>query len=133
MDATERGRRAEGLLIAEAVDVNVARVRVHIATAIEAFLQSFEPQDARGDGFQRQTVAQVADDFPAFEDSSRLAARADLFRDAMQAERGPVRTSNLADAELGGGDGYCLARASLQESKGCSKSGRFGWRRWRQR
>ena len=103
MDAAVGGGATEAGLVSEAVDVDVAGEGVHVAAAVEAGVEAVEPQDARGDGLQRQAVAQVADGLAGFEDGARLRTRAVLLRDTMQAQRCAVRGSDLADAELRGG------------------------------
>ena len=63
MNAALRSRFADGFLIAGAVDVNVARVRIHVRALIKTRLQTFEPQDARGDfGVGKFRLRRVADD-----------------------------------------------------------------------
>ena len=81
MDAAVRRRLADGFLIRRAVDVNVARVRIHTAAAIKAGFETFQPQDARGDlGVRQFRLRRVADDLARFENRSRRLARADFFR-----------------------------------------------------
>ena len=106
MDAAVRRGLADGFLIRRAVDVNVARVRIHVAAAIEAGFETFQPQDARGDlGVRQFRLRRVADDPARFENRSRHDARADFFRDAMQSKRRAVRAFRLPDAETGSGAG----------------------------
>ena len=110
MDATVRRGPADGFLICRAVDVNVARVRIHVDAAVETFVQAgletFQPQDARGDfGVRKFRLRRVADDPARFENRSRRFARADFFRDAMQSERRAIRAFRLPDAETRSGAG----------------------------
>ena len=110
MDAAVRRGLADGFLVRRAVDVNVARVRIHVDTAIKSFVQAgfetFEPQDARGDfGVRKFRLRHVADDFARFENRSRRLARADFFCDAMQSERRAIRAFRLPDAETRSGAG----------------------------
>ena len=110
MDAAVRRGLADGFLVRRTVDVNVARVRIHIDPAIESFVQAgfetFEPQDARGDlGVREFRLQRVADDFARFENRSRRFARADFFRDVMQSERRAVRAFRLPDAKTRSGAG----------------------------
>ena len=46
-----------GHLVARAMNVNVAGVRIHVAAAVEAGFESFQPQNARGDFGVRQIPA----------------------------------------------------------------------------
>src|SRR5271156_179617 len=106
MDAAVRSRFADGFLVRRAVDVDVARVRIHVAAAIEAGFETFEPQDARGDlGVRKFRPRRMADDLARFENRSRRFARADFFRDAMQSERRALRAFHLPDAETRSGAG----------------------------
>jgi hypothetical protein len=71
MDAAVRRGLAEGFLIRRAMDVNVARVRIHVDVAIQSLVQAgfetFEPQDARGDfGVREFRLRRVADDLARF-------------------------------------------------------------------
>ena len=106
MDAAVRRGLADGFLVRRSVDVDVARVRIHIAAPIKAGFETFEPQDARGDlGVRKFRLRRVADGPARFEDRSRRFARADFFRDAMQSERRAVRAFRLPDAETRSGAG----------------------------
>ena len=57
MNAAAGSRLADAHLVRRAVDVNVARVRIHVAAAVEAGFESFQPQNARGDFGVRQIPA----------------------------------------------------------------------------
>ncbi len=50
MNTTVGLRAAQGRLVAEPVQIDVAAARVHIAATIVACLQPFEPKDAVHDG-----------------------------------------------------------------------------------
>src|SRR5271154_5749424 len=105
MNAAVRRGLADGFLVRRAVDVNVARVRIHVDLAVESLVQAgfetFEPQDARGDfGVGKFRLRCMADDFARSENCSRRFARADFFCDAMQSERRAVRAFRLPDAEM---------------------------------
>jgi len=77
-------RFAGARLVRNSVDVNVTRVRIHIAALIQAWLKPFQPENARGDfGVGKLRLRRVADGFTRFEDSTRGRARTDLFGDAM--------------------------------------------------
>ena len=108
MNAAARSRFADGFLIRRAVDVNVARVRIHVDAAAESFVQTrlktFQPQNARSDfGVRKFRLRRVPDNFARFENRSRPFARADFFRDAMQSERRAIRAFRLSDAEARSG------------------------------
>lgn len=110
MNAAAGSWFADGILVCRAVDVNVARVRIHVDAAIESFVQAgfetFEPQDARGDfGVRQFRLRRVANGFARFENRSSPFARADFFCDAMQSERRALRTFRLPDAETRSGAG----------------------------
>ena len=101
MDATVRRGPADGFLVRRAVNINVARARIHAAAAIEAGFESVQPQDARGDfGVREFRLRHLADDLARFENCSCRLARADFFRDAMQSERRAIRAFRLPDAEM---------------------------------
>ena len=105
-----------------AVDVNVARVRIHVAAAIEAGFETFQPQDARGDFCVRKfRLRRVADDFARFENRSRRFARADFFRNAMQSERRAIRAFRLPDAKTRSGATNQLDDAVFVWSSGFSR------------
>ena len=98
-------------LVAGAVDVNIAVVRIHIAAVIETRLQPFQPQDARGDfGVGKFRLRRVADGFARFENGPRRFAAADFFRDAMQAQRRAVGAFDLPDAKARGGTAEMFSR-----------------------
>ena len=99
MDATMRGGTAQCRFIRESMDVNVAGVGIHVAAAIEARLQTFQPQDAMGDGQTRCALPSQADGFAVAKHGADGMARANLFGDAMQAQRSHVRISELAGAK----------------------------------
>jgi hypothetical protein len=81
-------------------------VRIHVAAAIEAGFETFQPQDARGDfGVRKFRLRRVADDLARFENRSRWRARADFLRDTVQSERRAIRAFLLPDAEPRSGAG----------------------------
>ena len=76
MDATAGGWTANRRFVTGAVDVNVTRVRIHVAAAIEAGFESFQPKDAHGDfGVRKFRLRRVADDFARLENRARRFAR----------------------------------------------------------
>lgn len=103
MDTTMRSGTAQRRLVAGAVNVNVAGVRIDLAAAIETRLQTFEPKNARGDGSQREALPGVAGKCALFEIRSNRPTAADFFRDAMESARRHVRAGNFADAKFGSG------------------------------
>src|SRR5580765_6463893 len=106
MNATAGSRLADGRLVCGAVNVNVTRVRVHVAAAIAAGFEAFQPHDARGDfGIGKFGLRGVTDDFAGFENRAGPFAGADFFRDTMQAERRAIRAFDLPDAETRSGAG----------------------------
>lgn len=78
---------ADAQLVGSTVDVDVAGVRIHVTTTVEARFQSFQPENARGDFSVRQAFPGVADGPAAFENRSGRPAAADFFHNAMQSER----------------------------------------------
>jgi hypothetical protein len=61
-------------------------VRIDVTAAIEARLESVQPQDAGCDfGVGKPGLPGVTDDFPAFEDRSRRLVHPDLFGNPVQA------------------------------------------------
>ena len=111
MNAAARRGFADARLVRRAVDVNVTRVRVHAAAAIEAGFESFQPQDARGDfGVRKFRLRCVADGLARLENRSRRRFRADFFRDAMQSERRAIRAFRLPDAETRRGAAHFAAK-----------------------
>src|SRR5581483_4274564 len=104
MNAAVRRRFADGILVRGAVNVNVTRMRIHVAAAIESVFKTFQPQNACGDfGVRKFRLRRVADDFARFENRSRPFARTDFFRDAMQPQRRAIRAFRLPDAETRSG------------------------------
>ena len=103
MDATARRGFANRRLVAGPVNVNVARVRIHVAATVEAGFESFQPENARGDFCVRHPLPGVADWLAALENRSRRPATADFFHDPMQSRRRAVRPGNLADAKTRSG------------------------------
>ena len=103
MDATVRRGTANRRLVAGAVNVNVARMGIHVAATVEAGFESFQPENARGDFRVRHPPPGIADWLTALENRSHRPAAADFFHDAMQSERRAVRAGNLADAKTGSG------------------------------
>ena len=91
---------ADSRFIAGAVDVNITVMTVNVAAAIEAGLQSFQPENARGDGGVGHSLPCVTDDFAAFENGSDETAVADFLCDPMQAARGSIRPGFFANAEF---------------------------------
>jgi len=87
MDAAARRGLANRRLVAGAVNVNVARMRIHVAAAVEAGFESFQPENARGDFGVRHPLPSVADGLAALENRSHRPAAANLFHNAMQSER----------------------------------------------
>ena len=113
------------ILVRRAVDVNVARVRIHVAATVESRLQPFQPHNARGDfGVRKFRLRHVADDFARFENRSRRFTRADFFRDAMQSQRRAIRAFRLPDAKARRGTGTWFLRICFAQ-----KARRFGRRR----
>src|SRR6185437_16747185 len=101
-------------LVGGAVDVNIALVRIHIAAAIDAGFQAFEPQDARGDfGIGEFRLRDVADDFARLENSSGRFARANFFSNAMQSQWRAIRAFLLPDAKARGGAGELLDKLTI--------------------
>lgn len=106
MDATAGRWLADARLVRRAVNVNVASARIHIATAVEARFETFQPENAAGDfGVRKFRLRGVADGFARFENRSRRCASADFFRDSMQSQRRAIRAFRLPDAETRGGAG----------------------------
>jgi len=120
MNAAVRCGLADRFLVRRAMDVNVARMRIHAAAAIETGFETFEPQDARGDfGVRKFRLRRVADDLARFENRSRPLARSDFFRDVMQSERRAVRAFRLPDAITRSGTGNFFCEfASLKKRNG---------------
>src|ERR1700743_3634989 len=100
--AAGRGLADSGL-IASAVNINIARVRIHVAAAIESRLKAIQPKDARGDFCIGNAFPCVADGLACFKHRPRRPAISDFFRDTMQAKRRAVRAFLLADAKTGSG------------------------------
>ena len=111
---------ADGFLVAGAMDIDVAVMRVHGSAPVEAWLQALQPEDARGDAGRRKfRLRCVADDFAALEHRPRGFAGTDFFGDAMQAQRRAIGTFRLADAETRCGAGELSnAPAPVKKRKG---------------
>ena len=103
MDAAARHRPANRRLVAGAVNVNVARVRIDVAAAVEPRFESFQPQNARGDFCVRHPLPGITDGLAPLEHRSHRPAATNFFHDAMQSERRAVRAGGLADAKAGSG------------------------------
>ena len=101
MDAAARHRPANRRLVAGAVNVNVARVRIDVAAAVEPRFESFQPQNARGDFCVRHPLPGITDGLAPLEHRSHRPAATNFFHDAMQSERRAVRAGGLADAKAG--------------------------------
>ena len=101
MDATARRGFANRRLVADAVEVNVAGMRIHVAATVEAGFESFQPQDAGGDFGFRHPLPGVADWLAALENRPYRPAASNFFHDPMQSQRRTVRTGDLADAKAG--------------------------------
>jgi hypothetical protein len=100
MNAAAGSGPANAGLVGRAVNINVTRMRIHIATAIEARLQSIEPQDACGDlGIGKFRLRCMSDNFARFENRPRPLPCPNFFRDAMQSQGSLIRTFDLTDAE----------------------------------
>lgn len=94
-----RGRFADARLIRRAVDVNVTGVGIHVAAAVEAGFETFQPQNTRGDFGVRHSPPGIANRPATLENCSDRPAAADFFHDAMQSERRALRAFRLPDAE----------------------------------
>lgn len=62
MDAAVGIGTAQGGFVASAVNVDVTPEGIHVTAAIEARLQSLQPEDAVGDGRPGQAAPSVADE-----------------------------------------------------------------------
>ena len=99
MNAAARHGPANRRLVTGAMNVNAARMGIHVAAAVEAGFESFQPENARGDFCVRHSLPGVAHGLATLENRSRRPAAADFFHDAMQSERRAVRAGDLADAK----------------------------------
>ena len=99
MDAAAGSRAAQRRFVARAVNVNVTRMRIHVAATVEAGFQPFQPEDARGDDGVGKPFPGEANRLAVFEHRADGPSTADFFRDPMQAERGAIRSFGLADPE----------------------------------
>ena len=77
---------AECSFIAGAMDVNVTRVRVHVAAAIETGFEALQPQDARGDLCVGHALPREADRFPVLEHSPHWPTPTDFSRYPVKAK-----------------------------------------------
>ena len=103
VNAAARRRTADGRLVARAMNINVPRVRIHLAAAVEPGLKAFQPENARGDLGLRHPLPGVTDGLPPLENRPRRPAAANFFHHPMQAQRRAVRAFELADAKTRGG------------------------------
>src|SRR5579862_2009804 len=87
MDAAAGVGASESGFVAGAVDVDETLARIDVATAIEAGFQTFEPQDAVGDGGERLALPGVSNEFAAGEGGTNGPSAADFFDDTMKTAR----------------------------------------------
>jgi hypothetical protein len=103
MDAAAGSRRTDRQFVACPMDVDVARVGIHVSTLIPTGIQSFQPEDAAGDCCLGLTLPCETDWAAALEDSACGPAAADFLSDSVQAEWGAIGSGQLADPEPGSG------------------------------
>src|SRR5262245_36180226 len=78
VNAAVRLRTPQSGFITETVDVNVAAVGIDIAATIEAWFQTFQPQDAMHNRSRSMALPGKPGDAPAAKDRSDGLAGADL-------------------------------------------------------
>ena len=103
--AAVRHRRADQVLPAGAVDIDVALIRINARALIDPLLEAFEPQDAGQDQIiSGQTVVPVFARILAVpENTARRRACSELLLDPMDTERRLERVLPIAVAETGRG------------------------------
>jgi hypothetical protein len=90
MDAAARFGTAQGLFVAEAVDVDEAAEAVHIAALVEARLQPLQPEDAMDDDRIGLSLPRQTHGLAVTKYGANRSAPADLPGDAVQAQRRAV-------------------------------------------
>src|SRR6266851_9228070 len=115
MNTTVGLRAAQGHLVAEPVQIDVAAARVHIAAAIVSCLQSFQPKDAMHDGGIRPALPGEADGLALFKDRADRMPGADFLSDTVKAQWCSIGIHGLADPEGGSRDAIALAKSECRK------------------